>query len=74
MFVSNGNGFAVPVNIKRTSTSVTSQRRFSDECGTVPSVAHTTALYDACDDADVMASSRMVHGTAEPNPQSGWPC
>jgi len=66
MFVSNGNGFAVPVNIKRMSTNVTSQRHSSDERGTVPSVAHTAALYDACDDANVMASSRMVHGTSQP--------
>ena len=31
MFVSNGNGFAVPVSTKKTSTSETSQKDISDE-------------------------------------------
>jgi len=61
MFVSNGNGYAVPVSTRKTSTSVTSPRRFSDERRTGTKVEDTSTLYDAGDDANELALRRVVY-------------
>lgn len=66
MYVSNGNGFAVPAFTKRMSTNATKLRRSSgkqDECRDFSKVEDTAKVHDVGEHDDVVALRGVVHGS-----------